>query len=306
MLISASLIAAFASFSPVQESCASSTAAAASQSEGKTIVETALGNESFSTLVAALKAADLVGALQAKGPFTVFAPTNEAFANLPEGQLELLLKPENKKLLQSILTFHVAPGKLMANQVVKRSNATTVNGQRLDFSVGDSGVGVSGARITATDIECSNGVIHVIDSIIIPSSMDIVETAVSAGSFTTLAAALEAAKLVKALQGEGPFTLFGPTDEAFAKLPAGTVESLLKPENKDQLAAILTLHVVPGRVYSESVAKDNKFKTLQGQNLKSRVEKGAVFVNGARVLKADLQASNGVIHVIDTVLLPGK
>ncbi len=134
---------------------------------------------------------------------------------------------------------------------------------------------------------------------------NIVETAVAAGQFKTLAAALEAAGLVDALTGEGPFTVFAPTDEAFAKLPAGTVESLLKPENKEKLKAILLYHVVPGNVTAKQVMKLNgrTVKTLEGASIKVSTMHG-VTVNDARVTKTDVQASNGVIHVIDTVLLP--
>ena len=134
---------------------------------------------------------------------------------------------------------------------------------------------------------------------------NIVETAVAAGQFKTLAAALEAAGLVDALTGEGPFTVFAPTDEAFAKLPAGTVESLLKPENKEKLKAILLYHVVPGNVTAKQVMKLNgrTVKTLEGASIKVSTTHG-VTVNDARVTKTDVQASNGVIHVIDTVLLP--
>jgi uncharacterized surface protein with fasciclin (FAS1) repeats len=133
---------------------------------------------------------------------------------------------------------------------------------------------------------------------------DIVDTAVAAGEFTTLAAALEAAGLVETLKGEGPFTVFAPTDDAFAKLPAGTVESLLKPENKEQLAAILTYHVVPGEVMAAEVMNMSEAETVNGKALSIKAEGGAVMVNDATVTQADVDASNGVIHVVDTVILP--
>jgi len=133
------------------------------------------------------------------------------------------------------------------------------------------------------------------------SSRDIVDTAVAAGSFKTLATALQAAGLVETLKGPGPFTVFAPTDEAFAKLPAGTVEALLK--DKQRLAAVLTYHVVPGRVMAADVVKLKSAKTVQGGNLAIRADNG-VTVDGVSVVKADVQASNGVIHVIDTVLMP--
>jgi uncharacterized surface protein with fasciclin (FAS1) repeats len=133
---------------------------------------------------------------------------------------------------------------------------------------------------------------------------DIVDTAVAAGSFNTLAAALKAAGLVETLKGKGPFTVFAPTDEAFAKLPAGTVENLLKPENKAKLASILTYHVVSGAVSSGEVVKMTSAKTVQGQSVKISAKDGVVMIDSAKVVKADVMASNGVIHVIDSVILP--
>lgn len=133
---------------------------------------------------------------------------------------------------------------------------------------------------------------------------DIVDTAVAAGKFKTLAAALKAAGLVDTLKGDGPFTVFAPTDEAFAKLPEGTVESLLKPENKEKLVAILTYHVVSGKVMAADVVKLTEAKTVQGGKVKIEVKNGKVKVDGANVVKTDIAASNGVIHVIDAVILP--
>ena len=133
---------------------------------------------------------------------------------------------------------------------------------------------------------------------------DIVDTAVAAGSFNTLVTAVRAAGLVDALKAPGPLTVFAPTDAAFAKLPKGTVENLLKPENKAQLTAILTYHVVPGRVAGADAAKGATVKTLQGGTVTSSTKGGTVMINGATVAKADVEASNGVIHVIDTVLMP--
>jgi uncharacterized surface protein with fasciclin (FAS1) repeats len=134
-------------------------------------------------------------------------------------------------------------------------------------------------------------------------SKDIVDTAVAAGSFKTLATALQAAGLVDTLKGQGPFTVFAPTDEAFAKLPAGTVQELLKPENKAKLTAILTYHVVPGRVPASEVAKINSAKTVNGQSLMIKANSGTVMVDNAQVAQTDILCSNGVIHVIDSVLL---
>ncbi len=136
------------------------------------------------------------------------------------------------------------------------------------------------------------------------SKKDIVDTAVAAGDFKTLAAALNAAGLVDTLKGAGPFTVFAPTDAAFAKLPAGTVEDLLKPENKEKLVAILTYHVVYGNVMAKDVVKLTEAKTVNGKSVKVMAQGGKVMVDGANVVKTDIQCSNGVIHVIDSVLLP--
>ena len=133
---------------------------------------------------------------------------------------------------------------------------------------------------------------------------DIVDTAVAAGSFNTLAAALKAADLVHTLKGKGPFTVFAPTDAAFAKLPAGTLDDLLKPENKAKLVSILTYHVVPGAVSSSQVAKMTSAKTVEGQSVKVSTKDGKVMIDNANVVTADIIASNGIIHVIDSVILP--
>jgi uncharacterized surface protein with fasciclin (FAS1) repeats len=272
--------------------------------EGKDIVETAVQAGSFNTLAAALQAAGLVEALQGTGPFTVFAPTDEAFGKLPKETIESLLKPENKKQLVGILTYHVVNGEVPAKKVLGLTGATTLNGQRIDIRVDGNDVSVDGAKVLKTDIACSNGIIHVIDNVILPSSDNIPTTASKAGKFSTLLAAAKAAGLVDALSAEGPLTVFAPTDEAFSKLPAGTVESLLKPENRDKLAAILKYHVVSGRIYSDDAVAAKSAKTLQGQAIKIAVENGKAMINNANLLKTDIDASNGVIHVIDAVLLP--
>ena len=268
------------------------------------IVDTAVAAGSFKTLAAALGAADLAGALKGEGPFTVFAPTDEAFAKLPAGTLETLLKPENKSLLTAILTYHVAAGRFEADQVVNRTSLTTLNGQRVNIGT-EHGVQIDNANVVKANIACSNGVIHVIDSVILPSSDSILEIAAKAGSFGTLAAAVQTAGLAEALSAEGPYTVFAPTDDAFAKLPAGTVEMLLKPENRHQLVEILKYHVVPGRVYASDALNAETAETAQGSRVRFTLESGMMMVNGATIVKTDVEAANGVIHVIDEVILPG-
>jgi len=268
------------------------------------IVDTAVKAGQFNTLVAAVQAAGLVDALKSEGPFTVFAPTDAAFAKLSPATLESLLRPENKDMLTSILTFHVVPGRLTAADVTRLSGAKSLEGQRIDFAVDHGKVSINGAMVSAADIGCRNGVIHVIDSVILPASDNIVETAGSAGTFNTLLAAATAAGLADALQGEGPFTVFAPTDDAFAKLPAGTVESLLEPANLHQLADILKYHVVPGRVYAVDAVTAGRGESLLGQELQFDIRGGALYVDNARIVATDIDASNGVIHVIDRVMLP--
>ncbi len=181
--------------------------------------------------------------------------------------------------------------------------AVTVNGQRIDIKVDGSNVMIDNAKVVTTDIQCDNGVIHVIDAVILPADKTIPETAAAAKSFNTLLAAAKAAGLAEVLGGQGPFTVFAPTDEAFAKLPAGTVESLLKPENKDKLVNILKYHVVSKRVYSEEALKAGSAKTLEGNTVTISANGGGK-VNNAKLVATDVDASNGVIHIIDTVLMP--
>ncbi len=275
-----------------------------SVSRAADIVDTAVGAGNFKTLAAALGAADLVDTLKGDGPFTVFAPTDDAFAKLPAGTVENLLKPENKSALAGILTYHVVPGKVTSDQVVKVSGAKTVNGQRVDVSVDGSTVKIDGATVTLADIGCDNGVIHVIDSVLLPADKSITETAAEAESFSTLLAAADAAGLAETLGSDGPFTVFAPTDEAFGKLPEGTVASLLKPENKQKLANILKYHVVKGRIYSDDALKAESARTLAGAPVRVTATSDGAFINDAKLLTTDLDASNGVIHVIDSVLMP--
>jgi transforming growth factor-beta-induced protein len=267
------------------------------------IVDTAVADGRFKTLAAALTAAGLVDTLKGAGPFTVFAPTDDAFAKLPQGTLETLLKPENKQTLTDILTYHVAAGKMMAVDVVKQTLIDTVNGAPVKVKLDGSKVFINDAQVVITDIIAANGVIHVIDSVILPPK-DIVDTAVADGRFKTLAKALTAASLIDTLKGKGPFTVFAPTDAAFAKLPAGTINALLA--DKAKLTSILTYHVVAGRVMAADVVKLTSADTVNGKAVTIKVDGDKVYVNDAQVVITDILTANGVIHVIDTVLLPAQ
>lgn len=271
---------------------------------GDNIVVTASKAGAFNTLLAAAKAAGLAEALMGGGPFTVFAPTDDAFAKLPKGTVESLLKPENKHKLAAILKYHVVSGELTARDVTRLSGATSLNGQRINFASSNGGVSIDAANVVTANIECSNGIIHVIDSVILPAGDNIAEVAESAGMFSTLLTAAQAAGLVPALTGDTELTVFAPTDEAFAALPKGTVQSLLMPENKDKLASILTYHVVAGRVYAADAVKAGMAETLNGQKVVIDIADGQLRVDNARVVKTDIDAANGVVHVIDRVILP--
>ena len=274
----------------------------AQDAAGKTIVQIATEAGSFNTLVAAVKAAGLAETLSGKGPFTVFAPTDEAFAKLGKDAIADLLKPENKAKLASILTYHVVGDSVPAAKVVGLKSAKTVQGCDVAIVVKDGKVSVGGANVTKTDIMASNGVIHVIDSVILPPSL--VDVAAKAGSFQTLIKAAVAAGLADTLAKGGPFTVFAPTDEAFAKLGKDAIADLLKPENKDKLASILKHHVVAGTVLSGAAVKLTEASTIGGTKLALKVEGKSLMVGGAKVVAADVMAGNGVIHVIDAVLIP--
>ncbi|TVP97094.1 MAG: fasciclin domain-containing protein, partial [Acholeplasmatales bacterium] len=284
------------------------------------IVDTAIAAGDFGTLVAALVEAELVEALRAEGPFTVFAPTDAAFAALLE-ELELsaeeLLALEN---LSEILLYHVLAGAFYAEDVLALvaegpADVETLSGEFVTLALDGSSVTVNGVAVTVTDIEASNGVIHVIDGVLIPEGeeepepLDIVDTAITTEGFETLVAALIAAELVEALRAEGPFTVFAPTDEAFAALLEELEMSAEELLASDILTDVLLYHVVAGAFSAEDVIALTEegpveVETLGGAFLTISVESGSVFVNGAEVILADVFASNGIIHVIDGVLIP--
>ena len=276
----------------------------------KTIVDLAATTPDLSTLVAALKAADLVGTLSGNGPFTVFAPTNEAFAALPAGLVTSLLKPENKAELADLLTYHVVSGAVPAKDLSDKEMIKTVEGKNVTVRLAGGGVFINSAKVTTADIDASNGVIHIIDSVLIPRGFQppkptpktIVDLAIATPELSTLVAALKAADLVDILSSTGPFTVFAPTNKAFAALPAGVLTKLLKPENKAELADLLTYHVVSGAVPAKDLSDKEMIKTVEGKNVKVRLSGSQVWSDNADVVIADIDASNGVVHIIDAVL----
>jgi uncharacterized surface protein with fasciclin (FAS1) repeats len=294
-------------------------------------VDLAVATPDLSTLVAAIKAAGLVAVLSGKGPFTVFAPTNEAFAALNRtGALTNLLKPENNAQLVDVLTYHVVPGDcaypighgdkdlpIPPNCRVVR----TVEGQNITAKVCSQSCGRQGrnrckhvclgtgnrkpVNLQVTPVVASNGIVYIIDAVLTPPPRaTIVDLAVATPELSTLVAAIKAAGLVAALSGKGPFTVFAPTNEAFAALPAGVLANLLKPENRAQLVDVLTYHLVAGDVHAKDITDGEMVKTEEGRDVKARVDGSNIFINSAKVTTANVDAGNGVVHIIDTVLSP--
>ena len=254
------------------------------------------------SLVAAVVQADLLATLQGTGPFTLFAPTDQAFADAGI-DLAALDNPTGKEALSDILLYHVVPSQVPASAVTECMSADAANGQPLSFTVGN-GVMVNDANVTMTDVVTSNGLIHVIDKVLTPSDTpnDIPRTAQCTGIHDSLVAGVIQAELLETLQGSGPFTLFAPTDQAFAD--AGIdLASLDTPAGKAALSDILLYHVVSGEVPSSAVTECMSATAVNGQPLSFTVN-GGVMVNGANVTLADVNTSNGVIHVIDKVLTP--
>jgi uncharacterized surface protein with fasciclin (FAS1) repeats len=291
-----------------------------------TIVDVAVEAGTFTTLVAAVEAAGLVDTLSGDGPFTVLAPTDDAFAAALEAldmtADELLADTD---LLTSVLTYHVIPDEVPSSTVVTLDgeSVATVNGADITISVDGDTVMINEATVTAVDVEASNGVIHVIDSVLLPptdadvvnedeeaapsDAGTIVDVAVEAGTFTTLVAAVEAAGLVDTLSGDGPFTVLAPTDDAFAAALEAldmTADELLA--DTDLLTSVLTYHVIPDEVPSSTVVTldGESVATVNGADITISVDGDTVMINEATVTAVDVEASNGVIHVIDSVLLP--
>jgi uncharacterized surface protein with fasciclin (FAS1) repeats len=278
------------------------------------IVDTAIDAGSFNTLVAAVVAADLESTLRSEGPFTVFAPTDDAFAKLPAGLVDKLLLPQNKEKLKELLLYHVVSGRILAGDLKWSQLVPTVEGDRLWIrKTWGKKIMVNNAAVIARDVLATNGVIHVIDQVLIPQGFeleleqptnDIVDTAIAAGAFNTLVTAVQAADLVDDLRGAGPFTVFAPTDDAFNKLPPALLSALLLPENKSKLQELLLYHVVGARVLSKDLQFYQRAATLQGSKVTIVKWFGGVWVNFSKVTTADVLATNGVIHVIDRVLIP--
>ena len=273
--------------------------------ENESIVDIVVRDQNFSTLEAALTKAGLVEALSATGPFTVFAPTNAAFQAAGITNLDDYTAEE----LQDVLLYHVVNGKVNSSSLQDGQEVTTLNESDFYVSLND-GVFVNGkTEVTTADVEASNGVIHVIDRALVPPSQDLVEIAVAAG-FTKLAEAVTEAGLVGALQGEGPFTVFAPTNEAFDALYQRLGVSGPAAIDDDILVAVLTYHVLGGRVFSSDLSDGATPATLQSGTVEINLGSEVTITDkdpgsaDAKVTSADILGTNGVIHVIDQILLP--
>jgi len=235
---------------------------------------------------------------------TIFAPTNEAFEALPEELVDTLRSAEGADMLRSILAYHVTTPALASSQLLSRRSVGTVNGQPIE--IGREGpLSIGPATLVASDIAFDSGVVHVIDRVLVPELEPITTIASNATALSTLVAAVDAAGLLEQLGPEnGPWTVFAPLDSAFAALPEGALDDLLQPENRQRLVGVLGLHVVPGRLASTDLLKAGRARTLLGPVIEFGVEDGGLRVGKARIVKSDIQASNGVVHLIDAVLLP--
>lgn len=265
---------------------------------GLNAVERARVTPELSTLAAAIAAGDLVSALEGAGPFTIFAPTNDAFAAIDEAILGRLLAEENQALLQKVLTYHVLSGEVLSTDLTDGAEVATVEGSTVEIEL-DGGATVNGIAIVTTDIQVENGVIHVIDGVLL-QHLDIVDVAILNG-FSSLVDAVQAAGLESALRDKSSsLTVFAPTNAAFEAIAP-------VPTDPETLQPILLYHGVGVEAYSTDLSDGQMLTTLEGGTLTVDLGSGVTIVgeqNSATVAVADVPASNGVIHVIDTVLLP--
>lgn len=270
------------------------------------VVDIIVNSPEHDTLEDAVIAAELADDLSGPGPFTVFAPTDAAFAALPDGTIETLLADPTGTLAQ-ILLYHVVGGQALSTDLSDGQTITTLLGEDITVTIGMNGVMINNATVVVADITATNGVVHVINAVLLPPAPQptttVVDVIVNSDVHNTLEAAVVAAGLVETLSGTGPFTVFAPTDAAFAALPAGTVETLLA-DPTGTLTDILLYHVVGAEALSTDLTNGQTVTTLLGQNVTVTINADGVFINNAQVTVADIVTDNGVIHVIDAVLLP--
>ena len=271
----------------------------------QTVYQIIENSSAHTTLEAAINAAGLNATLDGDGPFTVFAPSDDAFAALPAGTIEALLA-DPQGLLTDILLYHVVGATALSTDLSDGQQIVTLNGASVTVTINANGVFINDAQVTVADLVADNGVVHVINAVLLPPAppantvMDIIE---NSPAHTTLEAAINAAGLNATLDGDGPFTVFAPSDDAFAALPAGTIEALLA-DPQGLLTDILLYHVVGATALSTDLSDGQQIVTLNGASVTVTINANGVFINDAQVTVADLVADNGVVHVINAVLLP--
>lgn len=276
-----------------------------SADETEDIPANAAATGEHDSLVAALVHADLVSALQGEGPFTVFAPTDDAFTNAGI-DLSTYDTDERNATLTDILLYHVYQGSVESSAVTDGLTVTMMNGDNASFSVSDGTVMIGNANVTTPDVMASNGVIHVIDTVLMPPVIeepDIPTVATGTGVHTSLVAAVVQANLLETLQGDGPFTLFAPTDQAFADANIDLTD-FEGDDGITALANILAYHVTMGAVTSDALSDGMAVTMLNQEEVMITIDSDSVMVNDATVTTANVMASNGVIHIIDKVLMP--
>ena len=233
---------------------------------------------------------------------TVFAPSESAFSKLPDEIVKHLTSPDGRDTLRSILTYHIAPNTMRSSDLLNTRALQTLNGQSVSVSI-DNAITIAGAAIEATDIPFNQGVIHIIDTVLIPQSQSILDIASNTDQLSTLVTAVQSAGIQDQLSSQnGPWTVFAPANSAFASLPTGVLDSLLKSSNRAELIDTLGLHLVPGRIPSNELLANKKARTFFGQTIDFALSDGQLTVQDAKILQADIQASNGVIHIIDSVI----
>lgn len=275
---------------------------------GQSVVDVIVNSPDHNTLEAAVIAAELADDLSGDGPFTVFAPTDAAFAAIGEETINALLADPTGDLA-NILLHHVVFGVATADNISDGTRISNLIGQNLEFKINDSGIFINDANVSVVDIKTSNGVVHVIDAVMLPAPvktrvdgtiMDVVSTS---PVHTTLNTLISAAQLDDDLSSAGPFSLFAPTDDAIAALPAEVTEALLA-DPTGALASVLLYHAVSGVIESDHLSDGLQFSNLAGKNLTVSITDDGAFINGAKVSVADIFTSNGVVHVIDAVIVP--
>jgi len=270
--------------------------------QSQTVVDIIVDSPDHNTLETAVLAANLAATLSGDGPFTVFAPTDDAFAALPDGTLDAVLADPDG-LLTDILLYHALAADVRSTDLTEGQVATTINGKDITVTINDDGVFINDAQVTVADIDADNGVVHVIDAVLLPPSNTVVDIIVNSPDHTILETAVLAAGLEGTLSGEGPFTVFAPADGAFENLPAGTLDAVLADPD-GLLTNILLYHVIGADVRSTDLTDGQTATTLLGQDITVTINDDGVFINDAQVTVADIEADNGVVHVIDAVLLP--